>query len=107
MESDRGLLDAYRVNAEALGRRFTLDDQRAPLPILSTDMGNVSLVIPTIHPLIALDSGGAVNHQPEFAAACISESADAALRDGALAMAWTTVDAAANGALRDRLLAAS
>jgi hypothetical protein len=56
---------------------------------------------------MALDSGGAVNHQPEFAAACVTESADAALRDGALAMAWTMVDAAVNGGLRDRLLAAS
>jgi amidohydrolase len=107
MESDPGLLDAYRVNAESLGRRFTLDDERAPLPTLSTDMANISLAIPTIHPLIALDSGGAVNHQPEFAAACITPSADAALRDGALAMAWTAVDAAADGPLRDRLLARS
>jgi amidohydrolase len=107
MESDPGLLDAYRVNAESLGRRFTLDDERAALPTLSTDMANVSLAIPTIHPLIALDSGGAVNHQPEFAAACITPSADAALRDGALAMAWTAVDAAADGPLRDRLLARS
>jgi amidohydrolase len=107
MESDPGLLDAYRVNAESLGRRFTLDDERAPLPTLSTDMANISLALPTIHPLIALDSGGAVNHQPEFAAACITPSADAALRDGALAMAWTAVDAAADGPLRDRLLARS
>jgi amidohydrolase len=105
MESDRGLLDAYRVNAEALGRRFTLDDERAARPTLSTDMANISLAIPTIHPLIALDSGGAVNHQPEFAAACVTPSADAALRDGALALAWTAVDAATDGTLRDRLLA--
>ena len=107
MESDLGLLDAYRVNAELLGRQFTLDDERAPLPTLSTDMANISLAIPTIHPLIALESGGAVNHQPEFAAACVTESADAALRDGALAMAWTAVDAATDGRLRDRLLATS
>jgi metal-dependent amidase/aminoacylase/carboxypeptidase family protein len=107
MESDQGLLDAYRVNAEVLGRQFTLDDERAPLPTLSTDMANISLAIPTIHPLIALESGGAVNHQPEFAAACVTESADAALRDGALAMAWTAVDAASDGGLRDRLLATS
>ena len=107
MESDQGLLDAYRVNAEALGRQFTLDDERAPPPTLSTDMANISLAIPTIHPLIALASGGAVNHQPEFAAACVTESADAALRDGALAMAWTAVDAATDGGLRDRLLATS
>ena len=107
MESDLGLLDAYRVNAESLGRQFTLDDERAAPPTLSTDMANVSLAIPTIHPLIALDSGGAVNHQPEFAAACVTASADSALRDGALAMAWTVVDAASDGALRDRLLATS
>jgi amidohydrolase len=107
MESDQGLLDAYRVNAEALGRQFTLDDQRTPPPTLSTDMANISLAIPTIHPLIALASGGAVNHQPEFAAACVTESADTALRHGALAMAWTAVDAATDGGLRDRLLATS
>jgi hypothetical protein len=74
-------------------------------PTLSTDMANVSLAVPTIHPLIGIDAGGAVNHQPEFAAACITASADAALRDGALAMAWTVIDAAGRGPLRDRLLA--
>jgi metal-dependent amidase/aminoacylase/carboxypeptidase family protein len=105
MESDQGLLDLYRVNAEALGRRFELDDDGSPRPTLSTDMANVSLAVPTIHPLVAIDAAGSVNHQPEFAAACITESADAALHDGALAMAWTAIDAAAEGPLRDRLLA--
>jgi len=105
MESDRGLLARYRANAEALGRRFTLDDEGAARPTLSTDMANVSLAVPTIHPLLAIDSGGSVNHQPEFAAACITPSADTAVRDGALALAWTAVDAAEPGALRDRLLA--
>jgi amidohydrolase len=105
MESDQGLLDLYRVNAEALGRRFDLDDDGSPRPTLSTDMANVSLAVPTIHPLVAIDAAGSVNHQPEFAAACITESADAALHDGALAMAWTAIDAAAEGPQRDRLLA--
>ncbi len=105
MESDGWLLGAYRANAEALGRRFTLDDQGAPPPTLSTDMANVSLTIPSIHPLMAIESGGAVNHQPAFAAACVTPSADAAVRDAALAMAWTAIDAAATGELRDRLLA--
>ena len=105
MESDRGLLASYRTNAETLGRRFTLDDEGAARPTLSTDMANVSLAVPTIHPLLAIDSGGSVNHQPEFAAACITPSADTAVRDGALALAWTAVDAAEPGALRDRLLA--
>jgi amidohydrolase len=105
MVSDAGLLAAYRANAEALGRRFDLDDEGAPPPTLSTDMANVSLAVPTIHPLIAIESGGSVNHQPEFAAACITPSADAAVHDGALAMAWTAIDAATTADLRHRLLA--
>jgi amidohydrolase len=107
MESDPDLLSRYRTNAEALGRRFDLDDQGAPRPTLSTDMANVSLAVPTIHPLLAIESDGAVNHQPEFAAACVTHSADTAVRDGALAMAWTAVDVAVDGGIRDRLLATS
>jgi hypothetical protein len=73
-------------------------------PTFSTDMANVSLAVPTIHPLIGIEAGGAVNHQHEFAAACITPSADAAVRDGALALAWTAIDAATDPALRARLL---
>lgn len=104
MESDPALLAAYRSNAESLGRRFTVDDEGGPLPTLSTDMANVSLAVPTIHPLIGIDAGGAVNHQAEFAAACVTPSADAALRDGAVAMAWSAVDAATDPELRRHLL---
>jgi amidohydrolase len=104
MESDPGLLAAYRANAESLGRRFTLDDDGVAPPTLSTDMANVSLAVPTIHPLIAIEAGGAINHQPEFAAACITGSADAAVRDGSLAMAWTAIDAATTPGVRESLL---
>jgi amidohydrolase len=107
MESDAGLLALYRANAEQLGRSFALDDEDTPRPTLSTDMANVSLVVPTIHPLLGIDAAGSVNHQPEFAAACITPSADAAVRDGALAMAWTAIDAAQPGPLREELLARS
>jgi len=107
MESDPDLLAAYRTNAEALGRHFVLDDEGVPLPTLSTDMANVSLVVPTIHPLLAIETNGAVNHQPEFAAACITPSADRAVRDGSLAMAWTALDAALDPVLAERLRAAS
>ncbi|HUC05422.1 MAG TPA: amidohydrolase [Acidimicrobiales bacterium] len=106
MESDADLLGAYRRNAEALGRSFEADDDGAPLPTFSTDMANVSLAVPTIHPLVGIDAGGSVNHQHEFAAACITESADAAVRDGAVALAWTAIDAATDPALRARLLGA-
>ncbi len=105
MESDPALLAAYRANAERLGRSFTLDDEGAPLPTFSTDMANVSLALPTIHPLIAIETNGAVNHQHAFAAACVTSSADAAVRDGAVAMAWTAIDAVTRQELRDHLLA--
>ena len=68
-------------------------------------MANVSLAVPTIHPLLGIDARGSVNHQPEFAAACVTESADTAVRDGALSMAWTVIDAAREAPVRDRLLA--
>ena len=45
-------------NAERLGRRFDLDDQGVPPPTLSTDMANVSLAVPTIHPLMGIEAGG-------------------------------------------------
>ena len=104
MEPDPALLATYRANAEALGRRFEADDAGSPLPTFSTDMANVSLAVPTIHPLIGIETNGAVNHQREFAAACVTASADAAVRDGAVALAWTAIDAAADPALRERLL---
>jgi amidohydrolase len=105
MESDLGMLALYRANAETLGRSFALDDERAPRPTFSTDMANVSLAVPTIHPLVGIDAAGSVNHQPAFAAACVTPSADAALVDGALSMAWTVIDLAGPGPVRQRLLA--
>jgi amidohydrolase len=107
METDGDLLASYRANAEQLGRRFELDDRGEPRPTLSTDMANVSLTVPTIHPLVGIEANGAVNHQPQFAAACVTPSAETALRDGAVAMAWTAIDAASPGPLRDRLLSRS
>jgi len=105
--SDVGLLDSWRQNAEQLGRRYVADDEGLPLPTFSTDMANVSLAIPSIHPLVGIDARGAVNHQPEFAEACVGASAEEALVDGAIAMAWTAIDAATNAELRDRLLSRS
>jgi metal-dependent amidase/aminoacylase/carboxypeptidase family protein len=104
-EGDPALTSAWRTNAEALGRRYGADEDGSPRPTISTDMANVSLALPSIHPMIGVDAHGAVNHQPEFAAACLGPSAEAALFDGALAMAWTAIDAATDPALRDRLLA--
>ena len=76
MHHDPAIAAAYRRNAEALGRTFPPFDPRAAG---STDMGNVSLAIPSIHPAIGIDSLPAVNHQPEFTAHCATPAADKAL----------------------------
>ncbi|MGQ0823482.1 MAG: amidohydrolase [Actinomycetota bacterium] len=99
MEHDGDMVAVYRANSADLGRPEPSDGTMT----FSTDMGNVSLALPSIHPCIGIESDGAVNHQPEFAAACVNESADRAVREGALAMAWTAIDIA-TGAPRDRLL---
>jgi amidohydrolase len=105
LRSDDDVLDLYVRNAEGLGRTFV--DGATGLGRMSrasTDMGNVSQVVAAIHPYIGIDSAPAVNHQREFAAACITPAADAALLDAATALALTVVDAAADPAVRDRLV---
>jgi amidohydrolase len=104
MVSDPEILAHYRVAAEDLGRHFDLDDEGAPKPTISTDMANVSLVVPSIHPLLMIPTNGAVNHQPEFTAACITAEADQAVIDGAIALANTMVGVAEDAALRERLV---
>ena len=101
---DGDLLASYRRHAEDRGRSFEDDDAGIPAPTYSTDMANISLEIPSIHPLIKIETGGAVNHQPEFAAACLGPSAEAALVDGAVALAGVAIDAASNLELRARLI---
>jgi hypothetical protein len=68
-------------------------------------MGNVSLVVPSIHPLLGIDSLPAVNHQAGFAAAAARPAADRALLDGAMAMAMTVIDIASEDGARQRLQA--
>ena len=104
MHHDDDMAALYRANAQALDRPFPNLGEWETRPTGSTDMGNLSRAMPSIHPMIGINSLPAVNHQPEFTAHCITADADKALIDGALAMAWTCVDMAENPKVRDRLL---
>ncbi len=97
---DQDLVELWVAEAGTLGREMSEIGVAG-----STDMANVSLAMPTIHPMLAIESGGAVNHQPEFTAACIGPSADQAVLDGALGMARTAAAAAQHERVRSRLLA--
>jgi len=104
MLHDDAMATLYRKNSEVLGRPFPNLGEWETRPTGSTDMGNVSLAMPSIHPMIGINSLPAVNHQPEFAAHCVTPDADKALIDGALAMAWTCIDLATNREVRERLM---
>ena len=104
MRHDSDMAAAYRRNAETVGRTFPDLGPMGQRAAASTDMGNVSLAMPAIHPSIGLNSLPAVNHQPEFTTHCVTQEADHALMDGALAMAWTMIDMATDDQVRGRLL---
>jgi amidohydrolase len=105
MRHHEAIAAIYRRNSEALGRTFPNLGEWETRPTGSTDMGNVSLAMPSIHPMIGINSLPAVNHQPEFAHHCATPDADKAMADGALAMAWTCIDLAANREVRQSLIA--
>jgi amidohydrolase len=105
MRHHEAMAALYRKNSEALGRAFPNLGEWETRPTGSTDMGNVSLAVPSIHPMIGINSLPAVNHQPEFAHHCATPDADKALADGAMAMAWTCIDLATNQEVREALKA--
>ncbi len=100
MRHDPELAALYAMHAVSLGRTFEPESN----PV-STDMGNISHEVPSIHPMLGIETHGAVNHQAEFADACATPSADQAIFDGALAMAQVCIDASQDETLRARLLA--
>jgi amidohydrolase len=108
MHYDTMLNDLYRANSATLGRILPPPGSQPRHGATgSTDMGNVSLRLPSIHPMLGIDTGGAVNHQPEFAAFCATPDADAAVIDGSMLLAWTAFDAATRPEIRESLLSAA
>lgn len=89
--TDPILADAWDANFAARGR--TLDNETR-LGGGSTDMGNVSQVIPSIHPLVTVRGHEAPPHNPAFTAVAITPEADETILDGAISMAATVLDVA-------------
>ncbi|MGI9584644.1 MAG: M20 family metallopeptidase [Acidimicrobiia bacterium] len=94
MVNNAVMLDLYAANSKSIGRTMSRLSDRPPETAGSTDMANVSQIVPTIHPMLDLHCYPTVNHQPEFAAQTVTPDGDAAIRDGAVAMAWTVIDLA-------------
>ena len=98
------LARAFTRNMRALGHKMKLYDPDKSFG--STDFGNVSQLVPGIHPSVAIaPPRDIVVHSPQFAAAAISESAMKGLLDAAKALAMTVVDLVADPGLMAKVKA--
>ena len=88
MNNNAAIVDVYKANALALGRKFL------EIPVDSTgssDMGNVSWTVPSIHPTFAIGAM-ALNHTPGFTQISATDAAHEAMLQVAQALAMTGVD---------------
>ena len=96
------LADQFQEHAESLGRDFVDFETAKAMGAGSTDMGNVSHRVPSIHPMLAVAPPNVVIHNPEFAHWAGSEKGDAAVLDGAKALALTAADYLLSPGLQDQ-----
>ena len=101
IKNNMTLAELFKQNLESLGRQVEAFDPRFGLG--STDMGNVSQVVPSIHPTIAIAPPGVLIHTPEFAAAAASKAGHEGLMDAAKAMAMTVVDILGQPGILDKI----
>ncbi|CAN5705952.1 M20 family metallopeptidase [soil metagenome] len=102
---DDWLANTFRDEMQRLGREPVIPQIEAASPFGSTDMGNVTQVMPAIHPVVGIDAHGSSIHQPAFAAAAAAASGDSAVTEGAVMLARTVVTLAQCGVERDRVQA--
>jgi amidohydrolase len=90
LNNNISLAQLFIDNMKSLGRNITLADTEGAFG--STDMGNVSRVVPGIHPFVAIADKGILIHSAEFAAAAASDRGMKGMLDAAKALALTAVD---------------
>jgi len=89
MNTNRSLSKAFIENLKYLG---ITDIQPPRSSFGSIDMGNVSNVVPAIHPYISISDSKLVGHTSEFRDATLTPKAHDALIKGACALALTGYD---------------
>jgi len=101
MKTSWPIAEAYEANARSLGRDFFPLDKMPSGSAGSTDMGNVSHRVPSIHPMIASAPPSVVIHNPEFARWAGGEMGDRACIDGAKSLAMTAIDFMTNPSMQE------
>jgi len=95
--TNKPLAEAFARNARALGRE--MHTRRPADTHGSTDMGNVTSVVPGIHPFLAITDGPTPGHSIEFAAAAATPRALDTMHVAAKALAMTALDVLSDPAL--------
>lgn len=90
MKNNLTLADLFHKNMSSLGRK--MGELTPSFVIGSTDMGNVSQIVPSIHATVSIAPPDIAIHTSEFANAAISEAGTKGLLDAAKGMAMTIVD---------------
>jgi len=94
MRNNLTLARLFRQNIQSLGRKMQLFNPNSAFG--STDMGNVSQLVPGIHPTVAIAPKNVLGHSPQFAEAAASEAGIRSLVDAAKALAMTAADLVIN-----------
>jgi amidohydrolase len=84
------LASLFTVNLESLGREIAELDPNERMG--STDMGDVSHIVPSIHPYLAIAPEKTAGHTLAFKEYCISDTGKSAMLDAAKALAMTAFD---------------
>ncbi|MBI3953542.1 MAG: M20 family metallopeptidase [Chloroflexi bacterium] len=96
MHANRTLAEAFRQNLGRFRDPQGIEAPEKPQAMGSTDMGNVSAVVPAIHPMLAVAPPDVSLHTPEFVQWAAAPEGHQALLDGAKAMALTAIDVLAD-----------
>jgi amidohydrolase len=91
MVDNEPIIDLYRGNIERTGRTL-IDPESLDAIIGSTDMGNISHIVPSIHPMIAVSPPNVAIHTADFVRYARADEGDRAVLDGARALAATVAD---------------
>ncbi len=94
MRNNLPLARLFTENMQTLGRKIAFPSPGSGFG--STDMGNVSQLVPSIHPSVAIAKKEIAIHSPQFVSAAASKAGTKGMLDAAKALAMTVVDLTAN-----------
>jgi amidohydrolase len=94
MRNNLKLAGLFADNMKILGRNTSIAKPEQSFG--STDMGNISQIIPAIHGIVSIADENVLIHSPEFADAAISERGIEGMIDASKAMAMTVADILSN-----------